>query len=129
VKSSANCSAGRSIWSCRERCETRTCAPTSSVQSNPSIRRDARSFLWDVREAADAIQGFVQGCGVNDYTTDLLLRSAVERQFQIIGEALSQLAKIDATPAARIPDLRRIVGFRNFLIHGYDRSTMPRCGA
>jgi uncharacterized protein with HEPN domain len=50
-----------------------------------------------------------------------MLRSAVERQFEIIGEALSQLAKIDPAVAARIPDLRRIVGFRNVLIHGYDR--------
>ena len=56
-----------------------------------------------------------------DYLDNRMLRSAVERQFEIIGEALSQLAKIDPAVAARIPDLRRIVGFRNVLIHGYDR--------
>jgi uncharacterized protein with HEPN domain len=50
-----------------------------------------------------------------------MLRSAVERQFEVIGETLSQLAKMDPAAAARIPDLRRIVGFRNVLIHGYDR--------
>jgi uncharacterized protein with HEPN domain len=85
------------------------------------MRRDARSFLWDVRDAADAIASFVQGRSFGDYAADRMLRSAVERQFEIIGEALSQLARTDPVLAARIPDLRRIIGFRNALIHGYDR--------
>ena len=50
-----------------------------------------------------------------------MLRSAVERQFEIIGEALGQLAKLDPVLAGRIPELHCIVGFRNLLIHGYDR--------
>ena len=41
------------------------------------------------------------------------------RKFEIIGEALNQLAKLDSTLAARIPDLPKIVAFRNQLIHGY----------
>jgi uncharacterized protein with HEPN domain len=85
------------------------------------MRRNPRSFLWDVIDAADAIFSFAAGRGLSDYTADRMLRSAVERQFEIIGEALSQLAKIDPAVAARIPELRRIVGFRNALIHGYDR--------
>jgi uncharacterized protein with HEPN domain len=47
------------------------------------------------------------------------LRSAVERQFEIIGEALNQLYKSEPQWAQRIPDLREIVAFRNLLIHGY----------
>lgn len=85
------------------------------------MRRNARSFLWDVRDAADAIVAFTEGRGGRDYESDRMLRSAVERQFGIIGEALSQLAKVDPATAGRIPDLRRIIGFRNLLIHGYDR--------
>jgi uncharacterized protein with HEPN domain len=50
---------------------------------------------------------------------DDLLRSAVERQLQIIGEALSQLTKVDPQIASNISDLRRVIAFRNILVHGY----------
>jgi uncharacterized protein with HEPN domain len=48
-----------------------------------------------------------------------LLQSGVERQFEIIGEALGQLAKVDQQLASQITDYRKIVSFRNVLIHGY----------
>jgi uncharacterized protein with HEPN domain len=85
------------------------------------MRRNPRSFLWDVYDAADAIFSFTEGRSFRDYADDRMLRSAVERQFEIIGEALSPLAKVAPAVAAQIPELRRIVGFRNVLIHGNDR--------
>ena len=48
-----------------------------------------------------------------------MLRAAVERKFEIIGEALAQLARRDALAAAGIREHRRIIAFRNILVHGY----------
>jgi uncharacterized protein with HEPN domain len=53
------------------------------------------------------------------YANNAMAQAAVERKFEIIGEALNQLSKYDAAMAGRIPDLRQIVAFRNQLIHGY----------
>lgn len=53
------------------------------------------------------------------YSNDELVQAAVERKFEIIGEALSQLSKVDASLASRIRDVPQIVAFRNQLIHGY----------
>jgi len=82
-------------------------------------QRDPRAFLWDVRESAQAIQSFTAGMDAAAYANNPMAQAAVERKFEVIGEALSQLAKLDATLAARIPDLSQIVAFRNQLIHGY----------
>jgi len=81
--------------------------------------RDPRAFLWDAREAALAIESFTRGLDATSYLANEMAQSAVERKFEIIGEALNQLTKLDAGLAARIPDLAQIVAFRNQLIHGY----------
>lgn len=81
--------------------------------------RDSRAHLWDALRSADLIASFTAGKSFDDYLADDLLRSGVERQFEIIGEALNQLSKIDPESAAGIPELPRIVAFRNILIHGY----------
>jgi uncharacterized protein with HEPN domain len=83
------------------------------------MHRDARAFLWDANAAAVVILEFVDGKSFEDYSTDRMLRSAVERQFEIIGEALNQLCKLEPHWAELIPDLPQIVAFRNLLIHGY----------
>ena len=83
------------------------------------MQRDPRAFLWDVREAALAIQSFTTGMDAAAYAANPMAQAAVERKFEIIGEALNQLSRLDTTMAARIPDLPQIVAFRNQLIHGY----------
>ena len=83
------------------------------------MERDARAFLWDVQQAVNAIQEFTYGMDSTAYADSALVRSAVERQFEIIGEALNRLSKVSPDLAQEIPNLREIVGFRNILIHGY----------
>lgn len=63
--------------------------------------------------------GFVAGKNFADYNADPMLRSAVERQLEIVGEALAQLARIDLAVASKIGEYQRIIAFRNILIHGY----------
>lgn len=79
----------------------------------------AAKYLWDARRAAERIARFTSGRTCDDYLGDEMLRSAVERQFEIIGEAFTGLRRVAPSLAATIPDLPRIVAFRNVLIHGY----------
>lgn len=83
------------------------------------MQSDARAYLWDAVKAAEAVQAFIHGRTYEAFVEDDMVRSAVERQLQIVGEALAQLAKIDPQSTAKIPDLPRIIAFRNILVHGY----------
>ena len=83
------------------------------------MRPESRKLLRDALDASEAIQRFARGLGFEDYHANELVRSAVERQFEIIGGALGKLRQADATVAQRIPELDRVVAFRNVLIHGY----------
>jgi uncharacterized protein with HEPN domain len=80
----------------------------------------ALKLLYDARLAAQAIESFCSGKAEDDYLGDLMLRSAVERQYEVIGEALNRLKKHSPGIADRISDCHRIIGFRNVLAHGYD---------
>jgi uncharacterized protein with HEPN domain len=83
------------------------------------MRRDPRAFLWDVKESALTIQSFVEGMDASAYAANVMAQAAVERKFEVIGEALNQLSKLDARLACRISDLPKIVAFQNQLIHGH----------
>jgi uncharacterized protein with HEPN domain len=83
------------------------------------MRLEIKKLLEDARQAALAIERFVEGKSFGDYAGDELLRAAVERKFEIIGEALGQLGKIDSATLQRITHYARIIAFRNILIHGY----------
>jgi uncharacterized protein with HEPN domain len=82
---------------------------------------DPAKLLWDMREAARRIERFASGKSYDNYLADDLLRSAIERQFEIIGEAMTRLAKANLPIASKITDFRKNAGFRNALIHGYDQ--------
>lgn len=83
------------------------------------MHADARKLIWDARQAIGHMLDFTHGKSFSDYQADLVLRSAVERQLEISGEALAKLRRIDPQTASAIGDLPRVVGFRNVLIHGY----------
>ena len=76
--------------------------------------------LEDIRDAAAFILESVRGKSSEDYFRNRLLRQAVERNFEIIGEAMDRLTREDPETAKRIGDYERIIAFRNVLIHGYD---------
>lgn len=81
---------------------------------------ESKKLLEDIRCAADLVLEFTSARSLDDYSADALLRSGTERQFEVIGEALNRLLRTDEGTAERISDLRRIIAFRNILIHGYD---------
>ena len=100
------------------------------------MRLEARKYLFDIKQAADLIAAFSGGKRFADYEQDAMLRSAIERQFEIVGEAVSQLARLDPVLAGRLTEYRRIIAFRNILTHAYatiddrirvgrDRGTAP----
>lgn len=62
---------------------------------------------------------FAAGKTFAHYEADELLRSAVERQLEIVGEALGKLRQVDPETARKIQALPRAIGLRNVLIHGY----------
>jgi uncharacterized protein with HEPN domain len=80
---------------------------------------EVRKHIFDVAEASALIERFTAGKTFEDYEGDPLLRSAVERQFEIVGEALGRMLQLAPGLLPRITDARRIVAFRNRLIHGY----------
>jgi uncharacterized protein with HEPN domain len=83
------------------------------------MHADALKYLWDARDASQRAQRFIGTKSFADYQVDELLRSAVERQLEIVGEALSQLRRIDPATLDLIPEANRVIGFRNVLAHGY----------
>jgi uncharacterized protein with HEPN domain len=80
---------------------------------------DVRAYLHDIIQACDLLAEFTKDRDFATYVGDAMLRSAVERQFEIIGEALSQASGVDPSLRDRVTHADQIVGFRNRLIHGY----------
>jgi len=83
------------------------------------MRVETKKYLLDIQGAAALALDFVSGRTLADYEASAMVRAAVERQCEIIGEALAKLAKVDEAVTARISEHRRIIVFRNILIHGY----------
>jgi len=83
------------------------------------MRLEIKKYLYDIQYTIRLLREFTGDKKFADYERDTMMRSAVERQFEIIGEAMAQLAKLDSALASRISKYQRIISFRNVLIHGY----------
>ena len=83
------------------------------------MRLESKKYLDDIGQAARLLTEFIGDKTLADYLSDAMLRAAVERQFEIIGEAMSRLAQKDEAVVAEISGFRRIIAFRNVLIHQY----------
>ena len=84
------------------------------------MKLDTRKSLFDLLEAIDAIQEYTANMEFCDFRKDGMAQAAVERKFEIIGEALNRIAHGEDAVLARIPGHQRIIGFRNVIAHGYD---------
>jgi uncharacterized protein with HEPN domain len=84
------------------------------------LQREILKYLFDIQQACELLERFVKNRTIDDYNSNPMLQSAVERQFEIIGEALNKALKYDQSLASKISGAKRIIAFRNQLIHGYE---------
>jgi uncharacterized protein with HEPN domain len=84
------------------------------------MRHDARTILLDAIASGERIELWTRTMSRDVYFADRRTQAAVEREFEIIGEALTRLRREFPNVASRITELREVVDFRNLLSHGYE---------
>jgi len=81
---------------------------------------ETKKFLFDIQESIDSIEKYLgEKRDFKVYMANKMLRRAVEREFEIIGEAMSRIEKLD--PSLDISSKKQIISMRNRVIHGYDK--------
>jgi uncharacterized protein with HEPN domain len=81
---------------------------------------EIKKYLFDIQESIDSIQKYLgDKRDFKVYMADKMLRRAIEREFEIIGEAMTRIEKLDST--IEISSKRQIISMRNRVIHGYDK--------
>jgi uncharacterized protein with HEPN domain len=81
---------------------------------------DPAKLYEDILRAVEEVETFCDGKTFDDFRQDRGLQLIVERELEIIGEALARLRRDHPDLADRIHDIHKIVGLRNVLAHGYD---------
>ncbi|MBN1647822.1 MAG: DUF86 domain-containing protein [Spirochaetales bacterium] len=84
------------------------------------MQRDIKTYCSDILESIDKIGKFIEDMSFQKYTENSLVKSAVERQFEIIGESLSRISRYFPQKFSEISNGRNIIDFRNIISHGYD---------
>ncbi len=83
------------------------------------MEKEVRIWLEDIKQSIDEIESFLpEKRNFFEFRNDLKTRKAIERNIEIIGEAVSRILKVN--PELRITNARKIVDTRNRIIHGYD---------
>lgn len=84
------------------------------------MQLEIKKYLFDIRESIESIEKYLgDKRDFNVYLADKMLRRAIEREFEIIGEAMSRIEKLDSS--VEISSKRQIISMRNRVIHGYDK--------
>jgi uncharacterized protein with HEPN domain len=78
-----------------------------------------RKYLFDILESAESVEKYIENIDFFQYQKNKMVRRAVEREFEIIGEAINALLKNNRD--IKITSAERIIGMRNRVIHGYDK--------
>lgn len=83
------------------------------------MQLEAKKYLKDILTSIEHITLFISGIkSLKEYSSNMLLKRGVERELEIIGEAVNKAVKI--LPDIEISNSRRIINTRNRIIHGYD---------
>jgi uncharacterized protein with HEPN domain len=81
---------------------------------------EIKKYLFDINESIDSIEKYLGSKrDFNVYMANKMMRRAIEREFEIIGEAMSRLEKLE--PSIAISNKKQIINMRNRVIHGYDK--------
>jgi len=84
------------------------------------MQPEIHKLLLDIHLALMEIQEFTEGLNLSSYQADSKSKAAVERKFEIIGEACSRIRNDFPEEFEKVRNGHQIIGFRNRLIHGYD---------
>jgi uncharacterized protein with HEPN domain len=84
------------------------------------MQLEVKKYLFDIVQATTDIERYTSGLNYSGYASDGMVQAAVERKFEVVGEALNRITRLDAPLLQNITDHQRIVDFRNVIAHGYD---------
>jgi len=84
------------------------------------MKLEVKKYLFDIKESIDSIQNYLgDQRDFSVYVSNKMLRRAIEREFEIIGEAMNRIEKVDSS--INISSKKQIISMRNRVIHGYDK--------
>ncbi|MFT4038968.1 MAG: DUF86 domain-containing protein [Thermomicrobiales bacterium] len=78
-----------------------------------------KHWLRDALDACQILRSLVEGLEFDEYATNVTVKGAVQWYLTTLGEALSQARALDDDLVELLPELPKVVGMRNRLVHGY----------